>query len=80
MIALSSPVQEITNGRLYDVRDAGSREVIGERVPPWVARLIARCEQRVQVRVHSYDPWPGVPAQRGPGAQAASGATPLAGV
>jgi hypothetical protein len=38
-------VTEIVNGLLYDVT-AADGEVIGERVPAWVARVIVACEPR----------------------------------
>jgi hypothetical protein len=51
MIAGWSPVQEITENHLYDVLSADG-EIIGEEIPPWVARVIATVEAYVTVRVH----------------------------
>lgn len=39
-----SPVQEITDGRRYDVHAWSQHgEMIGEEVPAWVARVIVAC-------------------------------------
>jgi hypothetical protein len=51
MLSRFSPVQEIANGREYDVT-AADGEVIGTQVPAWVARVIAACDGPVLVRAY----------------------------
>lgn len=57
MIALDSPVHEISDGWLYDVTGRADGEAIGQAVPAWVARLIACCDAApVRVSRCCWDP------------------------
>jgi len=61
-----SPVQEITDGRRYDVRALNDGQEVGTAVPAWMARVIVTCLDCPSiVQEHGHAGWGPPPPPRG---------------